>query len=68
VDYCKLNSITIQDFYSLLQIDGSLNALAQSKFFSTLDLLSGYWQVPLSPGAQDKTALITGDRLWKWKV
>jgi len=68
VDYCKLNSVTIQDAYPLSRIDESLDALAGSKFFSTLDLLSGYWQVPLSPDAQDKAAFITWDGLWKWKV
>jgi len=68
VDYRKLNSVTIQDAYPLPRIDESLDALASSKYFSTLDLLSGYWQVPLSPDAQDKTIFITRDGLWKWKV
>jgi len=67
VDYRKLNSKTIRDAYPLPRIDESLDALAGSKFFSTLDLLSGYWQVPLSPDAQDKAAFITQDELWKWK-
>jgi len=58
VDYRKLNSVTIQDTYPLLQIDESLNALVGSKYFSTLDLLSGYWQVPLSSDAQEKAAFI----------
>jgi len=47
VDYRKLNSVTIQVAYPLSRIDESLDALAGSKYFSTLDLLSGYWQVPL---------------------
>jgi len=68
VDYRKLNSVTIQDAYPLLRIDESLDALACSNYFSTLDLLSGYWQVPLSPDAQEKAAFITRDRVWKWKV
>jgi len=37
-------------------------------YFSPLNLLSGYWQVPLSPDAQEKAAFITRDELWKWKV
>jgi len=49
VDYRRLNSATIQDAYHLPWIDESLDALAGSKYFSTLDLLSEYWQVPLSP-------------------
>jgi len=68
VDYRKLNSVTIQDAYPLPRIDESLDALAGSKYLSTLDLLSGYWQVPLSPDAQEKAAFITRDGLWKWKV
>jgi len=63
VDYRKLNSVTIQDAYPLPRIDEFLDALAGSKYFSTLDLLSGYWQVPLSPDAQEKAAFITWDGL-----
>jgi len=63
VDYRKLNSVTIQDTYSLPRINESLDALAGSKYFSTLDLLSRYWQVPLSPDVQEKAAFITLDGL-----
>jgi len=68
VDYYKLNSVTIQDAYPLPHIDESLDALAGRKYFSTLDLLSRYWQVLLSPIAQEKAAFITRDGMWKWKV
>jgi len=68
VDYRKLNSVTIQDAYPLPRIDESLDTLAGSKYFSTLDLLSGYWQVPLSPDAQEKAAFITKDGLRKYKA
>jgi len=65
VDYRKLNSVTIQDTYPLPRIDNSLDALACSKYFSTLDFLSGYWQVSLSLNAQEKAAFITRGGLWK---
>ena len=43
IDYRRFNSVT--------RIDESLDALAGSRFFSTLDLVSGYWQVPLDSDA-----------------
>ena len=68
IDYRKLNAVTRHDAYPLPRIDESLDALTGSQLFSTLDLVSGYWQVPLSPDAQDKSAFITRSGLWKWKV
>lgn len=43
IDYRCLNAITLQDAYSLPRIDKSLDALSSSQYFSTLNLLSGYW-------------------------
>lgn len=43
IDYRKLNAVTVKDSYPLPRIDESLDALGQAKYFSTLDLASGYW-------------------------
>ena len=45
VDYRRLNSITKLDECPLSRIDDSLNLLSGMKYFSTLDLATGYWQV-----------------------
>ena len=68
VDYRQLNTDTVQDAYPLPRIDESLDALAGSKFFSTLDLVSWYWQVPLDEDAQEKSAFATRSGMWKWRV
>jgi len=57
VDYRKLNSATIQDAYPLPRIDGSLDALTWSQYFSTLNLLSEYWQVPPQSGCTRQSSI-----------
>jgi hypothetical protein len=44
-------------------IEDILDTLAGTKWFSTLDLKSGYWQVDLHPDKK-KTAFSTGQGLW----
>ena len=59
VDFRLVNSLTIKDSYPLPRIDESLDALQGSVWFSTLDLSSGYWQVPMHPEDKEKTAFST---------
>ena len=59
VDYRKVNAVTRKDAYPLPCIDTTLDTLAGSKWFSTLDLISGYWQVEVDPEDQEKTAFCT---------
>ncbi|KAI3372707.1 hypothetical protein L3Q82_023170 [Scortum barcoo] len=69
VDYRPLNSVTKKDSYPLPRIDESLDLVSGSSWFSSLDLRSGYWQVPLSPEARPKTAFCTTGRgLWQFRV
>ncbi|GFV77193.1 hypothetical protein TNCV_444231 [Trichonephila clavipes] len=49
VDYRKLNGVTKKDSYPLPRIDDTLDTLSGHKWFSTLDLKSGYWQVEIHP-------------------
>ncbi|GFY30892.1 retrovirus-related Pol polyprotein from transposon 17.6 [Trichonephila clavipes] len=54
VDYLKLNDVTKKDSYPLPRIDDTLDTLSGHKWFSTLDLKSGYWQVELHPEDREK--------------
>ena len=66
-DYRKLNNITVKDVYPLPRIDDALSRLAQTQFYSIMDMQSGFWQIELAPEAEEKTAFITPDGLWQFK-
>ena len=59
VDYRQLNSKTRRDAFPLPRIEESLDALSGAKWFSTLDLASGYNQVPVTERDKNKTAFCT---------
>ena len=66
VDYRPLNDRTVKDSYPLPRIDESLDHVAGSAWFSSLDLKSGYWQVAMAPEDKAKTAFTTGRGLWQF--
>lgn len=59
VDYRLLNSKTRKDAFPLPRIEESLDALSGARWFSTLDLASGYNQVPVAEQDKPKTAFCT---------
>ena len=61
VDFRRLNKVTVSEQWPLPRIDDILDGLLGSKWFSTLDLKSGYYQVAMSPQSIAKTAFITPD-------
>ena len=68
VDYRQLNLHTYKDSYPLPRIETCLDSLGGSKFFSSLDLRSGYWQAAIDPGSADKTAFVTRRGTFRFKV
>ena len=67
VDYRKLNAVTSRDSYPLPNIDHCLTALGGAKYFHTLDLNSGYWQVSVHPDDREKTAFICRRGLFQYR-
>ena len=67
VDFRKLNSKTIRDSYALPRIDETLQALNGSKWFSSLDLRSGYWQIGVAEKDKHKTAFVLPPPLGLWE-
>ena len=63
VDYRKLNQVTKQISFPLPRLENIFDKLGQANAsrFSTLDLASGFWQVPLDPETKEKTSFVTND-------
>ena len=68
VDYRKLNAVTRKDAYPLPRVDDTLDTLAHARWFTTLDLISGYWQVAVHPDDREKNAFCTPNGLFEFKV
>ena len=65
IDYCKLNSISKKDRYPLPRIDDTLDKMHGAQYFSAMDLISGYWQIPMDEENQQKCAFITSEGLYQ---
>ena len=61
VDYRKLNSVTESISFPLPQLNDVFDALGESKpkYFSLLDLKSGFHQIPLDPATKEKSSFVT---------
>jgi hypothetical protein len=55
-DYRRLNAITKTDAYPLPRIDENWEQLQEARWFSTIDLASGYWQIKMSEEDRPKTS------------
>lgn len=67
-DYRAVNAKTIKDRYPLPRIDDLLDSLSGAKYFSALDLTSGYHQLRLMPSDMPKTAIVVPEGVYEWKV
>lgn len=54
IDFCCLNETTVFDDYPMPRIDNILDRIRGAQVLSTLDLMKGYWQVPVSPEENPK--------------
>ena len=59
VDYRALNKVTIKNKYPIPLADELFDILAKARYFTKLDLRSGYWQVRIAEGDEAKTTFVT---------
>ncbi|GBO35743.1 Transposon Ty3-I Gag-Pol polyprotein, partial [Araneus ventricosus] len=66
IDFRKFNALGKSDYEPLRLMDNLLDKLSKAKFFSSLDLASGYWHVPIHPKDAEKLAFCTNFGLYEW--
>lgn len=59
VDFRALNRITVKDRYPLPLIEDHIDRLGGSKFFTSLDMASGFHQIPIDESSIHKTGFVT---------
>ena len=68
VDYRALNKLTVKNRYPLPRIDDLLDQLHGAKYFTSLDLASGYHQIRIKDTDIEKTAFNTPMGHFQWRV
>ena len=66
VDFRMLNEQTKRDSFPLPRIDDSIAMLGKARYFTSLDLGSAFWQIPMIPEDCEKTAFVTTTGQYEW--
>ncbi len=66
IDYRKLNLQTIKDAYALPNFEETFATLNGSKWFTVLDLKSGYYQIEVEEADKAKTAFVCPLGFWEF--
>ena len=67
-DFCKVNLVMKTDSFPIPRVEDCIGRIGYTKYMSKLDLLKGYWQVPVTPRAKEIPSLVTPDGFFQYKV
>ena len=67
-DYRKLNTVTKTDVYPIPRIDDCIDRVGDARYLSKIDLLKGYWCVPLTERGREVSAFVCSAGLFEYNV
>src|SRR5678815_578734 len=67
VDYRKVNERTVKDRFPMCMISECVYSMYGMKVFTKMDLVRGYYQMPLEASARPVTAFSTARKHYEWK-
>ncbi len=59
MNYKKVNDLIIEDAHPLLVVNDTVNKIEGKKYYTSIDLVSGYWQMEVDENSQDIMAFVT---------
>ena len=66
-DYRALNKITKYSRWPIPRVDDAIDSVGKAAFFTTLDLMAGFWQVELDEASKEKSCMITPFGTYQWR-
>jgi len=66
IDYRRLNDVTKKDAFPVPDVKDALDSLRGARYFATIDLLSGYWQLGMTDRAKERSAFCTRRGLFQF--
>jgi len=66
IDYRRVNAVSKRDAFPVPDINDALDSLQGNRWFATVDLLSGYWQLGLTERAKERSAFCTKRGLFQF--
>jgi len=66
IDYRRMNAVTVKDAFPVPDVKDALDSLRGAKYFATIDLLSGYWQLGMTDRARERSAFCTRRGLYEF--
>lgn len=67
-DFREVNAVTKPDSFPLPRMEDCIYRVGSATFVTKLDLLKGYWQVPLTPRVSEVSAFVTPDHFLQYTV